>query len=668
MAHNVLRAHDNRQHQRIEKMPPNMMARKLKRMHTGATRPACLLSDPEEFAQQLRSQFRCIDKLYPSGLMVQPREVRTDICRSDTFSINTVSFAIRDLQSGKAAGPSNVPIDLFKAVRWQISPILSTFFTFLLNTGVIPTSWKSAYIHPVPKKPAAANPCDFRPITLTDTLRKIYERALKTTVVRAIEPLSPEQCGFREGRSTLQQVAALQEDIIQFQHSHNRPATVVFLDIAKAYDTVDRDLLWQLCENAGFPIALLKTLKELFEGCTSTVVHKESESMPIAHESGLLQGSCLSPILYSLFIDGIIAAAKETGEDIRLYLFADDIAILAPNRSAMQAALDRCDDFSKRRHFRFSPTKCAAFKSDTEDTPLLLHNQVLPEVKEFKYLGVMISPLGISWEAHFSRVLDKQRRSMWRFHTLGFHPGGLLPRTRNMIFKLFIRPIGEYGLAIFPRRTAIISKLQVAQNDALRMMVGATANTPVAALHSLTDTPLVSDRQDILKSGFLAAAQEHPRDSPVRRALERSQQTLLRESCFADIASLQLYKKYAVYCRQMKDAPRRDTFACAKRGYQEACIDTLRLRCARRDAFPRCCNLFCDLSYRSPVVAARITRWVLSLLPPYPSMCLNCRQCPTSADHVTSCLRISIDNLVYQRKYLLAASCILEVEQNLLQM
>jgi hypothetical protein len=140
----------------------------------------------------------------------------------------------------------------------------STFFTFLLNTGVIPTSWKSAYIHPVPKKPAAANPCDFRPITLTDTLRKIYERALKTTVVRAIEPLSPEQCGFREGRSTLQQVAALQEDIIQFQHSHNRPATVVFLDIAKAYDTVDRDLLWQLCENAGFLIALLKTLKELF--------------------------------------------------------------------------------------------------------------------------------------------------------------------------------------------------------------------------------------------------------------------------------------------------------------------------------------------------------------------------------------------------------------------
>jgi hypothetical protein len=102
MAHNVLRAHDNRQHQRIEKMPPNMMARKLKRMHTGATRPDCLLSDPEEFAQQLRSQFRCIDKLYPSGLMVQLREVRTDICRSDTFSINTVSFAIRDLQSGSS--------------------------------------------------------------------------------------------------------------------------------------------------------------------------------------------------------------------------------------------------------------------------------------------------------------------------------------------------------------------------------------------------------------------------------------------------------------------------------------------------------------------------------------------------------------------------------------
>lgn len=234
-----------------------------------------------------------------------------------------------------------------------------------------------------------------------------------------------------------------------------------------------------------------------------------------------------------------------------------------------------------------------------------------------------------------------------------------------MIFKLFIRPITEYGLAILPRRAALIAKLQRAQNDVLRVMHGASPTTPIAAMHAFTNTPMVSDRHDILKSGFMASTQEHPSDSPVRRALDQSQRKLLGGSCFSDISSLQLYKKYAIYCRQMRDAPRRDTFACAKRGYRESCIDALRLKCLRVEAFPRCCNLFCDLSYRSPTVAARITRWVLSLIPPYPSMCLNCHSQPINTEHLMNCVRLRPDTLIYRRRYSIAEEKISELESRI---
>ena len=386
-ARKVLKVQTSQNHRALNRCPGNILARNLKRLHKTSTRAPSLLASPEAFADHLRTQFQPVKSTIPTSNFPQPCPPANET-PNDVLSARTVSMAIRDLKSGKSPGPNNVSIDLYKGVREPISHLLSRYFCFLLNTGTVPEAWKCAFIHPVPKKPSAVEP-------LTDTLRKVYERSLKDYVVSLIEPLATEQCGFRKGRGTLQQVAALQEDFIQFQHTHKVPGALAFLDISKAYDTVDRSILWQLCALRGLPLAMKKTLIQLFEGCTSQVVHKGYFSPPISHEAGLLQGSCLSPILYSLFINDIVEAAKGDDLEVKVYLFADDIALFAPNHARMQMALDRCTNFAQQRHFQFSPTKCAVLVHPVEHAPLSIQRVQLPEVHEFKYLGVCFTPSGI---------------------------------------------------------------------------------------------------------------------------------------------------------------------------------------------------------------------------------------------------------------------------------
>lgn len=351
-----------------------------------------------------------------------------------------------------------------------------------------------------------------------------------------------------------------------------------------------------------------------------------------------------------------------SSENVLLYLFADDIAIVAPDKDTMRRALGRAESFAYERGFRFSPTKCAILRNGRDVSEVLLHGQPIPEVEQFKYLGVLFTASGADWYAHFKRNAEKQIGMVQRFATLGFHPGGFLPRTAQMVLKCFLRPVGEYGLAATPGKEAFMKPLQQAQNVTLRYMLGGGPRTSVYAMHLLADIPMVRSRHDTLKSCFLAEIQRQPPDSRVLRAFRQSQEKWTRDSCFSDIAGLEMYKHYAHWCQHTPVRQWHQVIAFWKHEAHREQRIRLRTLCPRGDAFPMEINLFTNLSRCSSSAARLIHRWVLGQLPTYPSAYLVCGQLMTP-EHAIRCLGINPDRMIRWGYYPLACSSLEAIER-----
>jgi hypothetical protein len=372
-----------------------------------------------------------------------------------------IKLAIRKLAKGKATGNSGLPAEVLIALVSIVWQPLQYLFIFCAENQVVPTSWTKARIHPVPKKGDLTKISNYRPISLTEVGRKLFESMLLPVVTGMVEPLSVEQGGFRSHRGTMDQVAALQEWISQ-SLALKRERFMAFLDIKAAYDQVDRRILWYRMKQRGVPENMVGVLKALFDSNESFVAINGhlSPSFPIS--SGVLQGSLISPLLYSIFIDDLIRDLNDTdtrcgtrigGRAYRCLLYADDIVLMANSRSSLKSMLQEAETHSHVNRYRFSVAKCELVASSDphRDGPLMLYDQPLPVSQQFTYLGVAFKADGIDWPSHQKRMATRALAAAGSLRDSGINGRIMSMSTSLSAFRTFVRPILEYGLSICPR-------------------------------------------------------------------------------------------------------------------------------------------------------------------------------------------------------------------------
>ena len=280
--------------------------------------------------------------------------------------------AILRLKDNKAAGPENIPPEVIKYGGCALHRRLHNFILDCWSAKCPPQQWKNANIILVHKQKGDRAECgNSRGISLLSVAGKVLAKFMLTRLLEhVVDLVLPEsQCWFRRGRSTIDKIFVARQLQEKCREQH-QDLYFAFVDLTKAFDTVNRDLLWNILRKFGCPPTFIAILQQFHTGMCAQVVMAGSQSSSFPVEVGVKQGCVLAPIIFNLplvaitllfhrdlqssdcvgieyRLDGglfnllrLQAKTKTSSAMISALLYADDAAFPSHTADGLQRSLD----------------------------------------------------------------------------------------------------------------------------------------------------------------------------------------------------------------------------------------------------------------------------------------------------------------------------------------
>ena len=239
----------------------------------------------------------------------------------------------KSLSTRKAIGLDNISVRLLKTAGPTIAGSLCSIFNKSIETGVVPAEWKNAKVFPLYKKDEKSDPNNYRQISVLPAVAKVFERIIYNQLygyVSSNHLLTKHQSGFRSLHST---VTALLDATNEWYLNIDQGNTnaVVFLDLAKAFDTVSHEILLRKLELYGISGLTLNWFRSCLSERKQVCVVAESTSQARNIACGVPQGSILGPLLFLIYINDLPACLKFA--TARMYMYVDDTSITISSKS-----------------------------------------------------------------------------------------------------------------------------------------------------------------------------------------------------------------------------------------------------------------------------------------------------------------------------------------------
>ncbi|KAK6756792.1 hypothetical protein RB195_014925 [Necator americanus] len=288
--------------------------------------------------------------LFDSHVRLPPHHLREDGQVIPEVLPSEVRHAIMSVRNRTAPGPDRIRPEHLKSLPPVLINTLARLFTRYLSECKVPKQWKISKTVLLYKKGDPHDIGNYRPICLLSVIYKVFTRVILNRNEKVLDEGQPcKQAGFREGFSTTDHIHTVSK-LIEVSREYKMPLCLTFIDLKKAFDSVETEAVVEALDNQGVPTQYIKVLRELYSNFT-TGISPFYKNIIIDVKRGVRQGDTISPKIFTATLENAMRklewddiGVKVDGRQLHHLRFADDIVLITPSISQPERMLTEFDE------------------------------------------------------------------------------------------------------------------------------------------------------------------------------------------------------------------------------------------------------------------------------------------------------------------------------------
>ena len=426
-----------------------------------------------------------------------------------TPTIREIKDAIHNLENNKAPGFDGIPGEVIKYGGNTLHSRLHEMISAMWREERVPQQWKDAKIISIFKKKGDQAICgNSRGISLLSIVGKVFTKVLLTRLNKYIvDSVCPEtQCGFRKERSTIDMIFTARQ-LQEMSREQHQNLYMVFIDIKKAYDTVNREMLWNIMHKFGCPDKFISIVRAFHDGMKASVSVGGNETAPFNVELGVKQGCVIAPILFNIYLAtatilfhgrlppgsidityrldrnlfdlrSLQAQTKVSHGKVSELQYADDCVLVSHSPEDLQKALNIIHDVYSALGLVINTDKTEVMCQCTGEVPQVkpvftIAGTELKTCTQFNYLGSILSD-DCSIDEEVNKRINKASAAFGGLYKRVFKNHNLRLATKIAVYRTVCLNVLLYGCETLTLYRRHIRLLETFHMQCIKMILGIT--------------------------------------------------------------------------------------------------------------------------------------------------------------------------------------------------
>ena len=330
----------------------------------------------------------------------------------DKLDIQECTRAVKDAKQSKSPGPDGITFEFYKCFWSHLQDILLDVFNYALSQGKLSTSQGRAAITLIHKKGRKDILSNWRPISLLNTDYKIMASALANRLKKVLNTcISTDQNAYLKGRYINNNIRLIY-DVISYMQNNKKSGAILFLDLEKAFDKVNRAFLYKALEKFNFGKQFIEYIKALYANGQSCVINNNWQSSYFDLKRGLRQGCPVSALLFLIVIEVLANDLKKNRQikgidladdntvptEVKISQFADDTTVFVEDEQSLHNILKRVCVFSEVAGPTLNTYKSKGFAFGNFDAS---------QFKDIDWTSEFVKTLGVYFSKNVNRAYEK---------------------------------------------------------------------------------------------------------------------------------------------------------------------------------------------------------------------------------------------------------------------